>query len=89
MGVGIALVAQRHLMRSENEAIGIETRHMLLLEPLPLKGVDLFGQPGRDLARNIILEFKDVLERAVIMLGPDGPAAIRLEQLDANPHLAA
>jgi hypothetical protein len=65
-----------------------------IFRPLPLDPLDLGRPEGRldcrDRAdRDLVMQRKNVVERAVVTLGPDMRAALRLNQLRGDAHPVA
>ena len=75
--------------RAQIEIVGVET-----VRPLALGALDLGVQQARldradDAQGDLVLQFEDVVERAIIALGPDMRAARRRDQLRGDPHAVA
>src|SRR5262249_17979313 len=71
---------------AQHEVVGVQ-----MLRPLALDTLDLDpAQAGLDRADytqgDLVLQRKDIIERAVVAFGPDVPAALGLDQLAGDAH---
>ncbi len=80
-------VVQR--LRLEHALVGGHVFRRLALGAVARGRLDAPGQDGDDRHRDLVLQREDVLEVAVVALGPDVPVALGIDQLHRDAHAVA
>ena len=83
--------SEPQLAPTQNQVVGLEVAGPLARAPgaAPFGGVEFSGERGDDLARDLVLNGEDVLERAVVAFGPQVMPGRRLDELSGNAYLVS
>ena len=89
MPVALGPEAEAEILSAQDQAVGMDVGVVLRRQTALFRHVDMHRQAGRGGRRHIVLEREDILDPAIITLGPDRVFCLRLDQVDGDPQPAS